>query len=108
MKNLTILKQEKYQVEFKPSQLRVNAIAIINMWGGGQGEIEMDYFCLDLEKIKDEQDLINQIKENVNDGGFGCESIECLRDVQVDVLSNSDLGTLCTDSFFYDEINLKQ
>lgn len=106
MINLTILKQEKYQVEFKPSQLRINATAIINMWGGGQTAIQMDYFNLDLENIKNEQDLINQIKENANDGGFGCESIEYLIDVQVDVLSNSDLGTFCTDSFFYNEINL--
>ncbi len=105
MKNLTKLKQEKYQAEFKPTHLRINGTAILNLWGGGQGEIQMHCFYLVLENIKDKQDLISQIKENANDHGFGCESIDSLRKVSVEVLSTSALGTLCTDIFTIQEIN---
>ena len=107
MRNITILKQEKYQKTFKPSQLRINGFAKITLWdvADRKATIEMDSFNLPLESIKNESDLINQIKENANDGGSGCQEINELIDVQVDVLSNDGEGcTLCTDSFFYDKI----
>ena len=103
---VTLLKQEKYSFEFKPSQLRVNGSALINFWGGGQGNIEMDSFSLSVSDIKGDEDLLKQIKENANDGGHGCESIERLEDIQVDVLSNSDSMILVTDSIFFDEIEI--
>ena len=106
MTNIELLKKEKYTLEFKPSQFRVNGFALINLWGGGQSKIEMDSFSLSLSDIKDEKDLLKQIKENANDGKFGCESIERIEDIYIDVLSKSDSMTLVTDTIFFDTIEI--
>ena len=53
----------------KHTGYEVIGTALLNLWGGGQGSIQMDKIFLnsipeDLSKIK------------YNDGRFGCESIE--------------------------------
>ncbi len=51
--------------------IEITGIAILNMWGGGSGEIEMEKYFLPLEHITKDN-----IIRCVNDNGFGCESIE--------------------------------
>ena len=43
--------------------------ALLNLWGGGQGTIEMDSW-------KTKTDTKEEIVKNINDGQMGCESIE--------------------------------
>jgi hypothetical protein len=50
----------------------VGGEALINCWGGGQGIIEMDK-----KFIPNGQITHNRILNAINDGQFGCESIEC-------------------------------
>ena len=56
MKNITL----------KLTDYVIKGVADLNLWGGGKGSIQMDSFHID--KIKD-------IKNNLNDAGFGVESI---------------------------------
>lgn len=44
--------------------------AQVNMWGGGKGRIKMDSFRISDGYTED------QLKQCVNDGGFGCDSID--------------------------------
>lgn len=44
---------------------------MLNLWGGGQGSIEMERYFLPLDKATK-----TNILRCVNDNGFGCESIE--------------------------------
>lgn len=57
-------------VKLKQIGYRIGGISLINMWGGGQGEIEMDSEDIIGTILKD------KIIKCVNDGRFGCESIE--------------------------------
>lgn len=45
--------------------------ALLNLWGGGQGEIEMNPVFIPDHKISH-----TNIKRSINDNGFGCESVE--------------------------------
>ena len=45
--------------------------ASINLWGGGLGTIDMDRRFIPYEKMS-RQALL----DTINDGGFGCESID--------------------------------
>lgn len=47
----------------------VGGEATLNLWGGGQGTIEMNETTID-------ELTIENILKSINDGGFGCESIE--------------------------------
>ena len=47
----------------------VGGEALLNLWGGGQGTIEMNETTIDNLTIEN-------ILKSINDGGFGCESIE--------------------------------
>ena len=47
----------------------VGGEATLNLWGGGQGTIEMNETTIDNLTIEN-------ILKSINDGGFGCESIE--------------------------------
>lgn len=49
----------------------VKGTATLNLWGGGQGDIQMDETYLPNDKITPKN-----ILRCVNDGGFGCQSIE--------------------------------
>lgn len=49
----------------------VSGEALINMWGGRQSEITMDKTFIPNDKISKDN-----ILRCVNDGGFGCESIQ--------------------------------
>ena len=48
---------------------RCKGTALINFWGGGQSRVNMNSWDIDKE---DRQSIV----KGVNDGGFGCESIE--------------------------------
>lgn len=56
----------------------------INLWGGGSGIITMDPFKIE---IKDDEKLTTKIVfNNINDGGFGCESVvSCNIDINQEV-----------------------
>ena len=50
----------------------VEGQAVLNLWGGGRGSIEMEPFYVDK--------LPESLKElPFNDGSFGCESIDSVR-----------------------------
>ena len=51
--------------------ISVSGDAVLSLWGGGSGLIAMDTYFLPNEKISKDN-----ILRCVNDGGFGCESIE--------------------------------
>lgn len=51
--------------------ITINGTALINLWGGGQVEVIMDEKYIPNEKISKEN-----ILRCINDGKFGCESIE--------------------------------
>lgn len=62
----------KDRVTLEHTGYRIEGYATINMWGGGQGIIEMTSTTFSKEHLS---------KDNVlgciNDGEFGCESVEC-------------------------------
>jgi len=60
---------KKKTVTLKQVGYRCSGTAIINCWGGGQGEITMDKWDTTNKSRK-------SIVKGVNDGQFGCESIE--------------------------------
>jgi len=58
---------------------RIEGIAKLHMWMSGVGYIHMDAFELKVPDISLDisyDDLNDKIKENLNDAGFGCESID--------------------------------
>jgi hypothetical protein len=57
---------------------KITGTAIINVWGGEKGEIEMNSSFYEVTPVKNVIPKLTdiQIKEAINDGGFGCESIE--------------------------------
>jgi len=59
------------ELNIKQIGISVEGEALINLWGGGQGTISMDRTFLPLDKATK-----TNILRCVNDGGFGCESIE--------------------------------
>ena len=45
--------------------------AILNLWGGGQGTIEMNTIRINKDEL-----TVENILSAINDSGFGCESID--------------------------------
>ncbi len=60
---------------------RCKGIAVLNLWGGGQGDMAMDEW--DTKKGDRES-----IAKGVNDGRFGCESIESAKVEVFDLYEN--------------------
>ena len=56
-------------VTLKHLGFRCTGTAVINLWGGGQGTIDMDWWDCNTDDRK-------EIVKGINDGQFGCESIE--------------------------------
>lgn len=59
--------------------VRIEGTAKLHMWGGGVGYIVMDSFDFKVPDISldiSDDELEKKIKENLNDAGFGCESID--------------------------------
>lgn len=48
----------------------IEGSAEIIHWGGGAGVVKMDSFFIPADELTH-----NRIKDGINDGGFGCESI---------------------------------
>jgi len=60
---------KKKTITLKQKGYRCNGYALLNLWGGGQGTVDMNWWdCGTLNKA--------DILKGVNDGQFGCESIE--------------------------------
>lgn len=51
--------------------IEIRGEAVLNLWGGGQGSIEIEPYFLPLQHATKDN-----ILRCVNDNGFGCESIE--------------------------------
>lgn len=58
-------------VTLKQIGIQVQGEAMLNLWGGGKGTIDMESYFLPLGKATK-----TNILRCVNDNGFGCESIE--------------------------------
>lgn len=63
----------------------VSGIATISLWGGGSGEVTMDPYFLPNEHISKDN-----ILRCVNDGRFGCESIDS---AEIDIYIKYDNGS---------------
>lgn len=50
---------------------RITGEALLNLWGGGQGYIKMNRTDIPFNKFNK-----TNLLKSINDGGFGCESIE--------------------------------
>lgn len=60
------------EITLKFTNYYVVGQAVLNLWGGGRGGVEMKPFYVDK--------LPESLKElPFNDGGFGCESIDSVR-----------------------------
>jgi len=70
--------------KIKQTGITIQGVALINFWGGGQGEVIMDERYIPNDKISKEN-----ILRCINDGQFGCESIES---AEIDILINYELG----------------
>jgi len=57
-------------ITLKHVGFRCTGTALLNLWGGGQGEVEMDSWDVDTDVN------VDLYVNGVNDGQFGCESIE--------------------------------
>lgn len=66
-----------------------NGTAQINLWGGGQGTVQMDSFRISEGYTDDD------LRDCLNDGGFGCESIDgAVIDIYA-VYNNDECQTKC-------------
>jgi len=72
----------------------ISGTATLNLWGGGQGNITMDPVSIPFDKFN----KTNMLRA-VNDGGFGCESIES---ACIEVGIEYDNGTIELGHVFYD------
>lgn len=61
----------KDKITLELTSYEVRGKALINLWGGGQGFIEMDP-----KRFRKEDLSKDNILACINDGGFGCESVE--------------------------------
>jgi hypothetical protein len=67
---MTVLNLTELQPKtFKPVRLEIGGFSTISLWGGGVGEMEMTPFEAPLNAT------LTELKNGVNDGGFGCERI---------------------------------
>ena len=76
------------QVTLTQTGFFIEGTATINLWGGGQGEIPMTKIRIDFEDFN-KANLLGC----VNDGQFGCESIE---HAYVDIYNDFDHGAYQT------------
>lgn len=63
----------------------VSGVATLSLWGGGSGTINMEPYFLPNEHISKDN-----ILRCVNDGGFGCESIDS---AEIDIWVKYDNGS---------------
>jgi len=61
----------KKQISLNLTHIKVRGSAVLNLWGGGQGKIKMDSVLIPVKNFNKTAML-----KAVNDGGFGCQSIE--------------------------------
>ena len=76
---------KKKTITLEQTGIVIQGIALLNLWGGGQGEIIMDEKRIPLNKVSKEN-----ILRCVNDARFGCESIES---AVIEIYTEYDGGT---------------
>jgi hypothetical protein len=84
-------------VTLKKVGYRCSGTAVINLWGGGQGEVNMDSWKT---KNKSKKSIV----KGVNDGQFGCESIESAIVYVDDLYENNYTEHMDTISFSAKEL----
>lgn len=57
------------------NEFLIDGTALLNLWGGPQGTIEMTPYAVEAKSL---EELKEKILAGANDGGFGCESIQSL------------------------------
>jgi len=70
----------KKKMEINQTGFIIAGNAVLNLWGGGKGSILMNQKFLPYEKCTPKN-----ILRCVNDGGFGCESIESA-EIEIDIM----------------------
>jgi len=76
----------KQKIELELIGFEINGVATLNLWGGGQGDIKMDPVFIPKEEFSK-----TTLLQSINDGGFGCESIESAIVSIYAVYSNGDI-----------------
>ena len=69
-------------VTLKHIGFHFEGLAMLNLWGGGQGQVNMNSW-------KGQSDSPEVVAQGVNDGQFGCESIDS---AEVDVYDLYEKG----------------
>lgn len=77
---------------------RMTGTAGITYWGGGTGTVDMDQ--VNFDHLPDR----NEMAPEVNDGGFGCQSIDSAIVVLEELHSNDGYGFVDEYEFEGDEI----
>lgn len=72
----------------------IGGSAVLNLWGGGKGEIEMERTFLPNKHISKDN-----ILRCVNDNGFGCESIAS---ADIDIYVKYDNGSIEIERTLWD------
>ena len=85
------------KVTLKLVGYRCSGTAILNLWGGGQGTMEMDSW----DTKKGDRD---SIVKGINDGQMGCESIESAEVAVYELYENGYTQYDNTISFSADEL----
>ncbi len=93
------MKNPKEEIIVKLSGVRITGTAVLSLWGGGEGSIQMDETTLDIKNATREN-----ILKQVNDGQFGCEKI-LGADVSVDYIYVDDESNHLIREGYYIETN---
>jgi len=64
--------QPKLKITLEATSFEVTGTVELNLWGGGQGTIDMTPVRVPLNTYIDK----GSVAQYINDGGFGCESID--------------------------------
>ena len=73
------------EITLKQIGWQISGVANINLWGGGSGEIDMKSSFIRLREL-----TYSKFLSCINDGGFGCESINDAEVCVEEVYSNGN------------------
>jgi hypothetical protein len=73
--NTPVLPEVAAKIELAFDGYVVQGVAVINTWGDTESAVQMERIFIPGEDVSTEAELIERIKMNINDGGFGCQDI---------------------------------
>ena len=70
-----ILPNVNETIQLKFSHYTISGACVLTDWYDGNGSIKMKDFIIKKDEVASEEELINKIKGNLNDNGFGSKNI---------------------------------